>query len=50
VQSRRRKSRAAGEELAKSNIQRPYLKLREAAVGQTYFEIEGISKAYGDAK
>jgi len=52
VQSRRKEvERLQVTELAKSNIQRPYLKFEQKRPsGKHILEIEGISKAYGDAK
>ena len=52
VQSRRKEvERLQVTELAKSNIQRPYLKFEQKRPsGKHILEIEGISKSYGDAK
>jgi ATPase subunit of ABC transporter with duplicated ATPase domains len=52
VQSRRKEvERLQVTELAKSNIQRPYLKFEQKRPsGKHILEIEGVSKSYGDAK
>jgi ATPase subunit of ABC transporter with duplicated ATPase domains len=52
VQSRRKEvERLQVTELAKSNIQRPYLKFEQKRPsGKHVLEIEGLSKSYGDAK
>jgi ATPase subunit of ABC transporter with duplicated ATPase domains len=52
VQSRRKEvERLQVTELAKSNIQRPYLKFEQKRPsGKHILEIEGISKSYGEAK
>jgi len=52
VQSRRKEvERLQVTELAKSNIQRPYLKFEQKRPsGKHILELEGVSKAYGDAK
>jgi ATPase subunit of ABC transporter with duplicated ATPase domains len=52
VQSRRKEvERLQVTELAKSNIQRPYLKFEQKRPsGKHILEIEGIAKSYGDAK
>src|SRR5207247_8800533 len=51
VQSRRKEvERLQVTELAKSNIQRPYLKFEQKRPsGKHILEIEHVSKAYGDA-
>src|SRR5690242_17632581 len=51
VQSRRKEvERLQVTELAKSNIQRPYLKFEQKRPsGKHILEIEGVSKSYGDA-
>src|SRR6202165_4415795 len=51
VQSRRKEvERLQVTELAKSNIQRPYLKFEQKrASGKHILEVEGVSKAYGAA-
>src|ERR1700716_2969171 len=52
VQSRRKEvERLQVTELAKSNIQRPYLKFEQKRPsGKHILEIEGVTKSYGDAK
>jgi ATPase subunit of ABC transporter with duplicated ATPase domains len=52
VQSRRKEvERLQVTELAKSNIQRPYLKFEQKRPsGKHVLEIEGLSKSYGDAQ
>ncbi len=52
VQSRRKEvERLQVTELAKSNIQRPYLKFEQKRPsGKHILEIEGITKSYGEAK
>ena len=52
VQSRRKEvERLQVTELARSNIQRPYLKFEQKRPsGKHILELEGVSKAYGDAK
>src|SRR5438132_4138403 len=52
VQSRRKEvERLQVTELARSNIQRPYLKFEQKRPsGKHILEIEGLSKSYGDAK
>ncbi len=52
VQSRRKEvERLQVTELARSNIQRPYLKFdQKRPSGKHVLEIEGLSKSYGDAK
>jgi len=52
VQSRRKEvERLQVTELARSNIQRPYLKFdQKRPSGKHILEIEGVTKAYGDAK
>jgi ATPase subunit of ABC transporter with duplicated ATPase domains len=52
VQSRRKEvERLQVTELAKSNIQRPYLKFEQKRPsGKHVLEIEGVSKAYGEAE
>jgi ATPase subunit of ABC transporter with duplicated ATPase domains len=52
VQSRRKEvERLQVTELARSNIQRPYLKFdQKRPSGKHILEIEGITKSYGDAK
>jgi ATPase subunit of ABC transporter with duplicated ATPase domains len=52
VQSRRKEvERLQVTELARSNIQRPYLKFEQKRPsGKHILEIEGIAKSYGDAK
>src|SRR6202140_4556041 len=52
VQSRRKEvERLQVTELAKSNIQRPYIKFEQKRPsGKHILEIEGLSKSYGDAK
>ncbi len=52
VQSRRKEvERLQVTELAKSNIQRPYLKFEQKRPsGKHILEIEGVSKSYGDTK
>jgi ATPase subunit of ABC transporter with duplicated ATPase domains len=52
VQSRRKEvERLQVTELARSNIQRPYLKFEQKRPsGKHVLEIEGLSKSYGDAK
>jgi len=52
VQSRRKEvERLQVTELARSNIQRPYLKFdQKRPSGKHILEIEGVSKSYGDAK
>src|ERR1700687_6187522 len=52
VQSRRKEvERLQVTELAKSNIQRPYLKFEQKRPsGKHILEIEGVSKSYGEAK
>jgi ATPase subunit of ABC transporter with duplicated ATPase domains len=52
VQSRRKEvERLQVTELARSNIQRPYLKFEQKRPsGKHILEIEGVSKSYGDAK
>ena len=52
VQSRRKEvERLQVTELAKSNIQRPYLKFEQKRPsGKHILEIEGVSKSYGDAQ
>src|SRR5438477_1411663 len=51
VQSRRKEvERLQVTELARSNIQRPYLKFEQKRPsGKHILEIEGVSKSYGDA-
>jgi ATPase subunit of ABC transporter with duplicated ATPase domains len=52
VQSRRKEvERLQVTELAKSNIQRPFLKFEQKRPsGKHILELEGVSKSYGDAK
>jgi ATPase subunit of ABC transporter with duplicated ATPase domains len=52
VQSRRKEvERLQVTELAKSNIQRPFLKFEQRRPsGKHILELEGVSKSYGDAK
>src|SRR6266436_5782215 len=52
VQSRRKEvERLQVTELARSNIQRPYIKFEQKRPsGKHVLEIEGLSKSYGDAK
>ena len=52
VQSRRKEvERLQVTELAKSNIQRPYLKFEQKRPsGKHILEVEGVSKSYGDAR
>ncbi len=52
VQSRRKEvERLQVTELAKSNIQRPYLKFEQKRPsGKHILELEGVTKSYGDAK
>ncbi|MGA9529994.1 MAG: ATP-binding cassette domain-containing protein [Terriglobales bacterium] len=52
VQSRRKEvERLQVTELARSNIQRPYLKFEQKRPsGKHILELEGVSKSYGDAK